>query len=120
MPSVQADFFLGHPVAANQIIEAQRKEQRAEGVPIAADAPRTLNEQLLSIQAHLRPAHQMLRRLQCVGAQAISALWPGMPAPCTPSRTADWLEVVAGRLEAWKGSSAWAGANRALEFVKTW
>ncbi len=43
-----------------------------------------------------------------------------MPAPCTPSRTADWLEVAAGRLEAWKGSSARAGARRALEFVKAW
>ena len=62
----------------------------------------------------------MLRRLQRVGAQAIAALWPDMPAPRTPSRTADWLEVAAGRLEAWKGSSAWAGARRALEFVKAW
>ena len=62
----------------------------------------------------------MLRRLQRVGAQAIAALWPDMPAPRTPSRTADWLEVAAGRLEAWKGSSARAGARRALEFVKAW
>ena len=43
-----------------------------------------------------------------------------MPAPRTPSQTADWLEVAAGRLEAWKGSSARAGARRALEFVKAW
>ena len=43
-----------------------------------------------------------------------------MPAPRTPSRTADWLEVVADRLEAWKGSSARAGAHRTLEFVKAW
>ena len=43
-----------------------------------------------------------------------------MPAPRTPSRTADWLEVTAGRLEAWKGSSARAGALWALEFVKAW
>ena len=43
-----------------------------------------------------------------------------MPALCTASRTADWLEVTAGRLEAWKGSSARAGARRALEFVKAW
>src|SRR3954471_1536492 len=43
-----------------------------------------------------------------------------MQAPRTPSRTADWLEVAAGRLEAWKGSSARAGARRALEFVKAW
>ena len=62
----------------------------------------------------------MLRRLQRVGAQAIAALWPDMPAPRTPSWTADWLEVAAGRLEAWKGSSARAGARRALEFVKVW
>ena len=87
---------------------------------IAADAPRTLNEQLLSIQARLRPAHQMLCRLQHVGAQAISALWPGMQAPRTPSWIADWLEVVAGCPEAWKGSAARAGARRALEFVKSW
>ena len=87
---------------------------------IAADAPRTLSEQLLSIQARLWPAHRMLRRLQRVGAQAISALWPGMPTPRTPSRTADWLEVAVGLLEAWKGSSARAGARRALEFIKAW
>ena len=62
----------------------------------------------------------MLRRLQCVSTQAIAALWPDMPAPRTPSRTADWLEGAAGRLEAWKGSSARAGARRALEFVKAW
>ena len=43
-----------------------------------------------------------------------------MPVLRTPSRTADWLEVTAGRLEAWKGSSARAGARRALEFVKAW
>ena len=43
-----------------------------------------------------------------------------MPAPCTPSRTADWLEVAVGRLGAWKGSSARAGVRRALEFVKAW
>ena len=47
-------------------------------------------------------------------------MWPDMPAPHTPSQTADWLEVAAGRLEAWKGSSARAGARRALEFVKVW
>ena len=43
-----------------------------------------------------------------------------MPAPRTPSRTANWLEVAADRLEAWKGSSARAGAHRASEFVKAW
>ena len=43
-----------------------------------------------------------------------------MPAPRTPSRTADWLEVAADRLEAWKGSSAGAGVCRALEYVKAW
>ena len=62
----------------------------------------------------------MLRWLQCVGAQAIAALWPDMQAPRTPSWTADWLEVAAGRLEAWKGSAARAGARRALEFAKAW
>ena len=92
------------------MIEAQREEWRAEGVQIAADAPRTLGEQVLSIQDRLRPAHRLMRRLQRIGAQAVSALWPGLPAPRTPSRTADWLEVAAGRLEAWKGSAARAGA----------
>ena len=62
----------------------------------------------------------MLRRLQRVGAQVLAALWPGEVIPRTPSRTADWLEVAAGRLEAWKGSSARAGARRALEFVQAW
>ena len=61
--SAQADFFPGHSVAGIQMIEAQHEEWRAEGVQIAADAPWTLSEQILSIQARLRPAHQMLRRL---------------------------------------------------------
>ena len=62
----------------------------------------------------------MLRRLQRVGAQAIAALWSDMQVSRTPSWTADWLEVAAGRLEAWKGSLAWAGARRPLEFAKAW
>ena len=62
----------------------------------------------------------MLHLLQRVVTQAISTLWPDMPAPRTPSRTADWLEVAVCRLEAWKGSSAWARARQALEFVKAW
>ena len=115
-----ADFFPGHSQAAIQAIEADREGRRAEGAEIAADAPRTLDEHILSIEARLRPTHQMLCRLQRVGAQAIAALWPDMPAPRTPSRTADWLEVAACHLEAWKGSLARAGVRRALEFVKAW
>ena len=118
--SVLADFFPWHSQAAIQAIEADREGRRAEGIEIAADAPRTLDEHILSIEARLRPAHRMLHRLQRVGAQAIAALWPDMQAPRTPSPTADWLEVAAGRLEAWKCSSARAGARRALEFVKAW
>ena len=118
--SSSADFFPGHSDASNQAIEADREGQRAEHAEIAADAPRTLDEHILSIEARLRPAHRMLRRLQRVGAQAIAALWPDMQAPRTPSLTVDWLEVAAGRLEAWKGSSAQAGARRDLEFVKAW
>ena len=56
-----------------------------------------------------------MRRLQHAGAQAVAALWPDMPALRTASRTTDWLEVAADRLEAWKGSSAQAGARRALD-----
>ena len=61
-------------MAAIQMIEAQREERRAEGAQITADAPRTLGEQVLSIQARLRPAHRLLRRLQRIGAQAVSTL----------------------------------------------
>ena len=61
-----------------------------------------------------------MRQLQRAAAQAVAALWPDMTVLCTPSRTADWLEVAARRLEAWKGSLARAGARRALEFVKAW
>ena len=75
---VLADFFPGHSQAANQAIEVEREGRRAAGVEIAANAPWTLDEQLLSIEARLRPAHRMLRRLQRVGAQAIAALWPDM------------------------------------------
>ena len=102
------------------MIEAQREERRAEGAQITTDGPRTLGEQVLSIQAQLWPAHRLLLRLQRAGAQAVFVLWPGLLAPRTPSRTADWLGVAAGRLEAWKGSAARAGARRTLEFVKAW
>ena len=115
-----ADFFPGHSYAANQAIEADREAQRADGAQIAANAPRTLSEQVLSINVRLPPAHWMLRRLQRVGAQAIATLWPDMQAPRTPSRTADWLEVAVGRFEAWKASAARSGARRELEFVKAW
>ena len=115
-----ADFFPGHSQAVPLAIEAAREAQRAKGEEVAANAPRTIDEQLLSIEARLRPAHRLLRRLQRAGAQVVAALWPNMPALRTVSRTADWLEVAAGRLEAWKGSSARAGARRALEFVKAW
>ena len=50
----------------------------------------------------------------------LAALWPGEVIPRTPSRTADWLEVAVGRLEAWKASAARSGARRALEFVRAW
>ena len=115
-----ADFFPGHSQAVPLAIEDDREVRRANGEEIAANAPRIVDEQLLSIEARLRPVHRQMRRLQRAGAQAVAALWPDMPALRTASRTADWLEVAAGRLEAWKGSSARAGARRALEFVKAW
>jgi hypothetical protein len=83
-------------------------------VEIPLDVPRNMNEQLLAVRTRLQPIHHLLRRLQRAGSQLVSALWPGVQAPCTPSRTADWLEVAIGRFEAWKGSSARAGARRAL------
>nr|XP_020165632.1 uncharacterized protein LOC109751141 [Aegilops tauschii subsp. strangulata] len=43
------DFFPGHSIAANQAIEADHEGRRAEGAEIAANAPRTLSDQLLSI-----------------------------------------------------------------------
>ena len=115
-----AEYFPGYSTAANQIIEARREAWRQAGTEIAPNASRSLEEQLLAIQARLQPARRLLRRLQRVGAQMLAALWPGEVIPRTPSRTADWLEVAAGRLEAWKGSSSRAGALRALEFVKEW
>ncbi|XP_037438019.1 uncharacterized protein LOC119305652 [Triticum dicoccoides] len=112
------EYFPGHSVAASQVIKAHRKVQRKVGAEVAPNAHRNLEEQLLAIQARLQPTHRMLRRLQHVGAQVLSALCPNMPAPRTPSRTADWLEVAIGRLEAWKVSSGRAGARPALEFVR--
>ena len=50
----------------------------------------------------------------------VSALWLGTPLLRTANRTSDWLEVAIGHFEAWKGSSARAGARRALEFIKGW
>nr|XP_020160617.1 uncharacterized protein LOC109745887 [Aegilops tauschii subsp. strangulata] len=45
------DFFPGHSSAANQAIEAYHEERRAEGAADRCRRPRTLSEQLLSIQA---------------------------------------------------------------------
>ena len=114
------EYFPGYSVAANQAIEAHREARRQAGVEIAPDANRSLEEQLLAIQARLQPAYRMLRRLQHAGAQVLAALWPGEVIPRTPSRTADWLEVAVGRLEAWKASAARSSARRALEFVRAW
>ena len=115
-----ADYFPGYSVFATQSIEAHCKARRQPGAEIAPDASRTLEEQLLAVQARLQPAHHMLRRLQRAGAQVLAALWPSETIPRTPSRTADWLEVAVGRFEAWKASAARLGAGRALEFVRAW
>ena len=115
-----ADYFPGYSVFATQTIEAHREARRQTGAEIAPDASRTLEEQLLAVQARLQPAHRMLRRLQRAGAQVLAALWPSETIPRTPSRTADWLEVVVGRFEAWKALAAQLGAGRALEFVQAW
>ena len=105
---------------ATQTIEAHREARRQAGANIAPDANRTLEEQLLAVQARLQPAHRMLRRLQRAGAQVLAALWPSETIPRTPSRTADWLEVALGHFKAWKASAARLGAGRALEFVRAW
>ena len=112
------EYFPGYSTAANQIIEARRQARRQAGVEIAPNASRSLEEQLLAIQARLQPAHRLLRRLQRAGAQLLAALWPGQVVPRTPSRTADWPKVAVGRFEAWKASVAQYGARRALEFIK--
>ena len=71
---VLADFFPGHLQAVPLAIEADREARRASGEAIAANAPLTVDEQLLSIEARLRPAHRLMRRLQRVGAQMLAAL----------------------------------------------
>ena len=84
-----ADYFPGYSVIATQTIEARREARRQAGAEIAPNASRSLEEQLLAIQARLQPAHRLLRRLQRVGAQMLAALWPGEVVPRTPRRTAD-------------------------------
>ena len=115
-----AEYFPGYSTAANQTIEARHQARRQAGFEISPTAGRSLEEQLLAIQARIQPAHRLLRRLQRAGAQVLAALWPGQVVPRTPSRTADWLEVAVGRFEAWKASAARSGARQALEFVKAW
>ena len=117
---LRAEYFPGYSTAANQAIEARRQAKRQAGFEISPTAGRSLEEQLLAIQARIQPAHRLLRRLQRAGSQVLAALWPGQVVPRTPSRTADWLEVAVGRFEAWKASAARSGAGRALEFVKAW
>nr|XP_020164071.1 uncharacterized abhydrolase domain-containing protein DDB_G0269086-like [Aegilops tauschii subsp. strangulata] len=114
------EFFPDQSVTVSQAIEARRDMQRRAGAEIVPNVPRTLGEQLLTVQARLRPVHGMLRRLQRAWSQVLSALWPDAQVPRTPNRIADWSEIVVGRFEAWKGAAAWAGAKTALEFVKAW
>jgi hypothetical protein len=101
-------------------IKAQREERRRRGKEIAQDWPRTLREQLMAVRMRLEPTRRLLHRLQRAGSQVLEGLWPGARIPRTPSRTADWLEVAADRLEAWKSSVARSRAAKALEFVKAW
>ena len=69
-----ADYFPSYSVFATQTIEAHREARRQEGAEITPDASRTLEEQLLAVQARLQPAHRMLHRLQRAGAQVLAAL----------------------------------------------
>ena len=78
-----ADYFPGYSAFAAQSIEAHREARRQAGANIAPDANRTLEEQLLAVQARLQPAHRMLRRQQPAGAQVLAALWPGETIPRT-------------------------------------
>ena len=69
-----ADYFPGYSAAATQAIEAYRDTRRQAGAEIAPNASRSLEEQLLGLQARLQPAHRMLRRLQRAGAQVLATL----------------------------------------------
>jgi hypothetical protein len=79
-----------------------------------------LAEQFEAVRMRVDPVRRLLRRFQRAGAQVLQGLWPGVEVPRTPSRTADWLEAAAERLEAWKGAAARAGAKVALDFAKAW
>ena len=58
-----AEYFPGYSTAANQTIEARRQARRQAGFEISPTAGRSLEEQLLAIQARIQPAHRLLRRL---------------------------------------------------------
>nr|XP_040245748.1 uncharacterized protein LOC120964838 [Aegilops tauschii subsp. strangulata] len=47
------EYFPGYAIVASQAIEAHREERRQAGVEIEPNARRSLDEQLLAIQAHL-------------------------------------------------------------------
>nr|XP_040243911.1 uncharacterized abhydrolase domain-containing protein DDB_G0269086-like [Aegilops tauschii subsp. strangulata] len=51
------EYFPGYSATASQAVEARREERRLAGDTIVPNAPQTLVEQLLSIQACLQPAH---------------------------------------------------------------
>ena len=69
-----SDYFPGYSAAATQAIEAYCDTRRQAGAEIAPNASRSLEEQLLGLQARLQPAHRILRRLQHAGAQVLAAL----------------------------------------------
>jgi hypothetical protein len=118
--SCYAECFPDHAGVISQAIEERREQRRQVGEEIAPDRPRTLGEQFRAVQLRLVPVRRLLRRFQRAGSRVLEGLWPGVQVPRTPSRTADWLEVAAERLDAWKGAAARAGAKTALEFVKAW
>jgi hypothetical protein len=118
--SFYAECFPDHAGVISQAIEERREQRRQVGEEIAPDRPRTLGEQFRAVQLRLVPVRRLLRRFQRAGSRVLEGLWPGVQVPRTPSRTADWLEVAAERLDAWKGAAARAGAKTALEFVKAW
>ena len=53
LPISCADYFLGYSAFAAQSIEAHHEARRQAGANIAPDANRTLEEQLLAVQARL-------------------------------------------------------------------
>jgi hypothetical protein len=72
------------------------------------------------IKGWLQPVATLGAQLRTATTSVFRALWPEREVPKTFSRLAQWMGLAPTRIEIWKESAAWVGAEQALSFVLSW